>query len=222
MWKEAKKMNAEDQQSDADLKLQQYLRRKTTRFAPQLKLQSSWEQPQTSWMFEVSFFFSEEAKAHYGIEDGEPDPSYMCIKADLPKHETTTKDFYFFGTQMSRPVYRNYAGDCELQFWLRGNKNKIGNEGDSTKRRALLDILTHRKIDTLDGNFPHLEFERIFSKIWITLKTIDGGTFKVFVLENPTITSVDTGGSVSYDSEEGLKLSVTVHYDHWSTQYERG
>lgn len=222
MWKEAKKMNAEDQQSAADLKLQQYLRKKTVRFAPQLKLQSSWEQPQTSWMFEVQFFFSNEAKARYGIEDGEPDPSYMCIKADLPKHETTTKDFYFFGSQISRPVYRNYSGDCELQFWLRGNKNKIGSESDATKRKALLDILAQRRDDIVNGDYHHEEFENLFSHIWITLRTIDGAAFKTFVLENPTITSVDTGGSVSYDSEDGLKLSVTVHYDHWSTQHERG
>ena len=218
MWKEAKGFNAEDLHNASDEKLGQYLKSKQTQFAPQYKMQPSWDQPQTSWMFEVDFFFTNEAKARYNLDDVSTDPTFMCVKADLPKFETKTKEFFFLGSKMTKAICRDYSGDSELQFWLRGNTNKLGQDDPSTNKKALLDVLAHKRIDTLQYDYTHPEFEPMFSFIWITLRTIDGRIYKRFVLENPVITNVDTGGSVSYDSEDGLKLSMTIHYDHWSVQ----
>lgn len=217
MWKEAKGFEASDTHNVADEKFGQYLKNKTVKFAPQLRLQPSWNQPQTSWMFNVVLELTNEAKQRYGMDVIPTDPSFLCIKADIPKFESQTKDFYFFGSKMTKNIFRDYSGDTTLEFWLRGSETKTGIDTPS-KKRALIDMLIPKEQPfVIDDLYPHKEFENIFASIQIVLLKVDGTIFKVFELENPIITNVEFG-SVSYDSEDGLKISLSVHYDHWSAR----
>lgn len=218
MWKDAKGFEASDLHNAGDEKLGQFLANKAVKnFTPQLKLQSSWNQPQTSWMFEVVLQASEEAKARYGIDDVTTDPTFMCIKADLPHFESQTKEFYFFGSKITKNICRDYSGETTLEFWLRSSEAKIGSDTPNSKK-ALIDLLAPKRVGfVVSDDFPHKELETLFSRIQIRLLKIDGSVFRAFELENPIITNVELG-SVSYDGEDGLKIEMTVHYDYWSAQ----
>lgn len=219
MWKTAKGFDAADIHKANDEKLAQYIKNKPNQnFAPQKTfMQSSWSQPQTSWMFEVVLQLSAEAQKKYGVYDISTNPSFVCISADIPKYESTTKQFYFFGSSMTKNIYRNYSGETTLQFWLRSSEAKLDSSSPSRKT-ALIDVLAPKQWSFDEADFyPHKELMQLFSKIQIKLLKVDGSEFRTFDLENPIVTNVEFG-NVSYEDDTGLKISMTVHYDHWSVK----
>lgn len=216
MWKKAKGFDAADIHKANDEKFAQYIKNKPNHGFKPLKM-DSWNQPQTSWMFNVVLELSSLVKARYNISDISTDPSFVCISADIPKFESSTKQFYFFGSSMTKNIYRNYSGETTLQFWLRGSETKLDSSTPSRKP-ALIDLLAPKdRPFSVDDSYPHKELEQPFSKIQIILRKADMSEFRTFDLENPIVTNVEFG-SASYEDDAGLKISMTVHYDHWSVK----
>lgn len=217
MWKTAKKFEASDIHKENDEKLAQYIKNKPDNGFKPLRMQPSWNQPQTSWMFEVVLQLSVVAEKRYGVSNIATDPTFVCISADIPKYESTTKQFFFFGSSMSKNIYRNYSGETTLQFWLRGSEIKLDSD-DPSKKIALIDILAPKRDSiAVDDSYPHKELMQLFSQIQIKLLKADGSIFRTFDLENPIVTNVEFG-NVSYEDDAGMKISMTVHYDYWSVK----
>ena len=68
---------------------------------------------------------------------------------------------------------------------------------------------------TFIENFTHDEFTQVFDKIDIIVMNIDGSTFRKIRLYNPTIQEFSFAGEMSYEGEEGLRWTLSVHYDAW-------
>ena len=56
---------------------------------------------------------------------------------------------------------------------------------------------------------------QVFDKIDIIVMNIDGSTFRKIRLYNPTVQEFAFAGEMSYEGEEGLRWTLTVHYDAW-------
>lgn len=170
--------------------------------------------PQQSWMFDVAFYFTSAAERKYNLKRDqiETDPSFKCIKADLPKMQFATKEFFFLGSKKTIPIYKDPSGETTLEFWLQSDIVKIGDQ-EIYYENDLLSILIG---EDADDDYFHPEFDDpLFETIEIVLRNSDGSPSKKIRLLNPVVTNIETGGSVSYDSEDGLKVTLTVHYDDW-------
>lgn len=179
-------------------------------FKPALKMNGSLASPVPNWMFNVTFLFNPMAKRRFSINENDVNDSFQCIGADLPGFEGSTKEVFFLGTKKSFVINRDYSGDTTLEFWLRDSAKLDDHPANKTQ---LLDVLVPKSL-TAD-NFDHYEFFPLFDAILLEVLNQDGSRFKMYKLIHPQVTGIEHGGSLSYEGEEGLKLTVTVHYDMW-------
>lgn len=169
--------------------------------------------PVPTWMFKVYFYFGQDFIRKNNLPaDTTSLDSFTCIKVDLPKFTINQKTVSFLGTSMNVNVYRDLSGETTLDFWCAANE-KTGKNSDGIIN--FMDTVLPGNDGTLTDHFRHDEFMQVFDTIDIIVMNIDGSTFRKIRLYNPTIQEFTFAGEMSYEGEEGLRWTLTVHYDAW-------
>jgi hypothetical protein len=169
--------------------------------------------PVPTWMFQVYFYFGQDFISKNDIPtDTTSLDSFTCIKVDLPKFTINQKTVSFLGASMNVNVYRDLSGETTLDFWCAANE-KTGRNPDGIIN--FMDAVLPGHDGTLTDYFRHDEFMQVFDKIDIIVMNIDGSTFRKIRLYNPTVQEFNFAGEMSYEGEEGLRWTLTVHYDAW-------
>lgn len=181
---------------------------------PSLKVNGGMAAPATSWLFNVKFFLNDDAAAEYGLRDDNVNESFVCISTDLPRMEAATKDLYFFGTKKSFVISRDYSCDLSMEFWMRDG-SKIDNKS-KTNNTDLIEYIKGDMLSTRPESMNHQEFVNHFNKIEIEVLNMDGSLFKTYTIFEPKVTGFEHSTSLSYDGEDGMKLSMTIHTDYWT------
>ena len=170
--------------------------------------------PLSNFIFKVNFFLDATDKIYslgYKL-DNDTDRSMIAIKADLPTFETQLVQKHFLGSEKSFPVIRKNGGDTTLEFYTH-------TETDENAFVVYNFFKTFIKSVELDYHpFIHKEFLTVFNKIDIVLGDKANGSPKyTYHLFNCIPTKIDSG-NVSYESQDALKYTMSVHYDDWSVE----
>lgn len=170
--------------------------------------------PVPNWLFDVKFQWSKWAKETFDIADGDNlNDSFKCIKADLPEYSQATKEVWYFGTKKTFVIGRDMSGETVLEFWLR--KSAQLKDDDDNNKLELLDVLVPDRSMNRQDKYQHYEWVRLFDAIEINMLNIDTDVHRTYKLINPIVTNFSHSGELNYEGEEGLKISITVHYDMW-------
>ena len=167
--------------------------------------------PLTSWIFRVRFYYlgANGLQNDFQYQLNQPaDISSIPIKADLPKFETKYVTQKFFGSEKSYPILRKYGGDTTLEFYV------------FTARSDNAFILHYFLKDYMKadlngaGLYYHKEFGKAFDQIDIEIYNRTDNHIYSYRLKNCIATNFDDG-SLSYESDDIVKFTLTVHYDDW-------
>lgn len=179
----------------------------------QFQMHGGMASPIPNWLFEVRFYWTQWAKDEFDIDDVSNNDTFKCIKADLPGYEQTTKEVWFLGTKKTFVIGRDMSGETVLDFWLR-KPSQIKDDSDGDKLE-LLDVLVPDRSMNRQDKYKHYEWVRLFDAIDIRILNIDTDEYRTYKLINPIVTNFSHSGELNYEGEEGLKISITVHYDMW-------
>lgn len=167
--------------------------------------------PMNNFIFRVSFLLDgTERKNSLGfVLDNDTDRSMIAIRADLPSFETTLIQKHFLGSEKSFPVIRKHGGDTTLEFYVHTDPHE--------NNFVVYNFFKQFKNASPSNSYYfHKEFLTIFNKIdIITGDRAGGNTTYIYHLLNCIVTKVDTG-SLTYEGQDALKYTMTVHYDDWS------
>lgn len=174
-------------------------------------LQKPPSSPMNNYIFRVSFFLDEiyrDKSLGYTL-DNDSDRSMIAIKVDLPSFETSLVQKHFLGSEKSFPVLRKHGGETTLEFYA---------HTDPHENNFVVYNFFKQFKDASPANayFYHKEFNTIFNRIEITTGDRAGGnaTYK-YHLKNCIVTKIETG-TLTYEGQDALKYSMTVHYDDWT------
>lgn len=174
-------------------------------------LQKPTSSPMNNYIFRVSFFLDEiyrDKSLGYTL-DNDSDRSMIAIKVDLPSFETSLVQKHFLGSEKSFPVLRKHGGETTLEFYA---------HTDPHENNFVVYNFFKQFKDASPANayFYHKEFNTIFNRIEIITGDRAGGneTYK-YHLRNCIVTKIETG-TLTYEGQDALKYSMTVHYDDWT------
>jgi len=179
--------------------------------------------PVPNWLFNVTFRISNNTVLENKLNELE------CVNITLPENETTTAEVHFFGTSMTVPVNRKYAGEVTAEFF-----DKVG-------RDSLINMITHgvntKTIDKVAqaDKSPFRRREEFIHKIdnividvfpMNVLSKVKGESqegivrniYKRYTLYNPIITKFNYTEGLDASGESALRYSITIHYDYWSIE----
>lgn len=167
--------------------------------------------PLSNYIFRVNFHLDsiyKDKSLGYSLNN-DTDRSMIAIKADLPSFETSIIQKHFLGSEKSFPVLRKHGGDTTLEFYTHTDPHE--------NNFVVYNFFKQFKNATpSNSNYIHKEFTMIFNRIEIVVGDRAGGneTYR-YHLRNCIVTKVDTG-SLTYEGQEALKYTMTVHYDDWT------
>lgn len=171
--------------------------------------------PLPNYIFRVTFGSSKgDGTTNEGgyLLDNDNDPSMIAYSVTLPTFDTKIVTKKFLGTEKSFPVYRSNAGETTLEFYTHSDQW----ENDFIVVNFFKDIE-----DKISKQYYHDENYSYFDYINIYLCDITTrNVVYIYKLENCIVTKIDQG-SLSYESSEAIKYSMTVHYDNWYIQDTR-
>lgn len=175
--------------------------------------------PQASYLFKVCFY-GDENDAGEVIDmllDVNNNDEAVSMTATLPKAQVKTVTQWYKGTPKTRVVNMDRSGDTNLTFVVR--RTGFGRLTD-------LFNVTGYDIES-DFEFNHDEFFRNFSKIKIYLLKSNNikptkllnksNRTMTYTLYNCVVTNFEFG-ELSYESNDYIKMTATVHYDYWSAE----
>ena len=170
--------------------------------------------PLSNFIFRVNFHLDATESVHslgYKL-DNDTDRSMIAIKADLPTYETQLVQKHFLGSEKSFTILRKNGGDTTLEFYAHTNVN----ENNFIVYNFFKTF--NKEVETEYHPFVHKEFLTIFNKIDIVVgDKADGSERYTYHLFNCIPTKVDSG-SLTYEGQEALKFTMSVHYDDWSVE----
>ena len=177
--------------------------------------------PMSNYVFGVKFYYDDyDIKGNRIQPDqngmgydlsSDSDRSMIAIKVDLPSFETQLDQKHYLGTEKSFPILRKYGGDTTLEFYTHTDPhennfivyNFFKKFSDKTQMQQ-------------QNKYYHKEFITIFNQIEISVgDRPDGNEVYLYYLNNCIVTKIDMG-SLTYEGQEIMKYSMTVHYDDWS------
>jgi len=158
--------------------------------------------PQPGWLFDIYFLSKHGEDLKEEIKDLRP------ISIDLPKYETVLVTQSFLGTEKSFPINRKYSGDTSMEFYIRVEDNNKG----------IYNFLARLQQNQM--TFPHLERDRTFDKIRLTMRDRRLNSTTSYTFMNCIITNFEMG-QMSYEGEEMIKCTLSYHYDFWEKDSEK-
>lgn len=177
--------------------------------------------PMSNYVFGVKFYYDDYDMKGNRIQpdmnglsydlNNDTDRSMIAIRVDLPTFDTQLVQKHFLGTEKSFPILRKYGGDTTLEFYT---------HTDPHENNFIVYNFFKRFADKTQlqqqNKFYHKEFITVFNQIEISVgDRPDGNEVYLYYLNNCIVTKIDTG-SLTYEGQEALKYSMTVHYDDWS------
>ena len=174
-------------------------------------LQKPPSSPMNNYIFRVSFFLDEiyrDKSLGYTL-DNDTDRSMIAIKVDLPSFDTSLVQKHFLGSEKSFPILRKHGGETTLEFYAHTDPHE--------NNFVVYNFFKQFKnASPSNSHFFHKEFNTIFNRIEITTGDRAGGneTYK-YHLRNCIVTKIETG-TLTYEGQDALKYSMTVHYDDWT------
>ena len=169
--------------------------------------------PMNNYIFRVAFFldavYNDKSLGYKLLND--TDRSMIAIKVDLPTFETQLIQKHFLGSEKSFPILRKYGGETTLEFYTHTDPH----ENNFIVYNFFKQF---EKATPSNSMYFHKEFNMIFNKIDITTGDRAGGNQTyIYHLLNCIVTKIETG-NLTYEGQEALKYSMTVHYDDWTIE----
>lgn len=167
--------------------------------------------PMNNYIFRVNFHLDSiynNQSLGYTL-DNDTDRSMIAIKADLPAFETSIVQKHFLGSEKSYPILRKYGGDTTIEFYTHTDPHE--------NNFIVYNFFKQLKNATPSNSYYyHKEFNIIFNRIEIVVGDRAGGNpTYIYHLRNCIVTKVDTG-ALTYEGQDALKYTMTVHYDDWT------
>jgi hypothetical protein len=161
--------------------------------------------PLASWIFTVEFFAGIKSVKIVTVPD---DISAIPIKVDLPSYDTQIVTQKFFGTEKSFVIGRKHGGDTTLEF----NTYSVQKENEFIIKNFIKEwngIFLNG-----DGSYARKEFNVIFDKISVSVYNRTDQKLYSYVFINCIPIKLEQG-TLSYESEDKVKFTLSIHYDDW-------
>lgn len=154
--------------------------------------------PVPNWLFNVTFRVPSNLELENSLNTLE------CISIGLPESETVTAEAHFFGSSMTVPVKRKFAGETTAEFFdKKGSKD------------SLVAMLTNS--GDVDPFETRKEFSYRIDKVMIDVYPMNvKRIYRRYALYNPVITKFSYSEGLDAAGESALKYSVSLHYDYWT------
>lgn len=162
--------------------------------------------PVVNYLYSIQFFTD---NLYSPLELNDVDQTdKIAIKIDLPEFDVSYVTRKFLGQEKSFPIYRKNSGDTTLEFYM---------HSDVSENKFCYAFFKH-----LYEEYKHNEFDYLFNKIEVKLHSKENTTklgtdefLYKYTYMNCIVTKI-TQGSLSYDSGELLKYSMSIHFDDWT------
>lgn len=193
--------------------------------------------PQQSWMYKV-FFAVNDAKlfelynySNFPKADDLNSLTYEIqpISCSLPTEETHTAEQFYLGTKRTVTTYKDRSGECTMEFYYRDISISVELDDPTSvtnKNVSFFNLLTLARYvcsepttEQIIKKPVHSELlNPLFNKITISLFNADTSAANDYILVNPIITNIEHSGDLSYESEDLVKWTITIHYDWWESR----
>lgn len=178
--------------------------------------------PQPTWLFKTEFYFDEDSPVIVAnetifnkIKDCNGQVELQPISCSLPTEEVHTAEQFFLGTKKTVTIYRDRSGECTMEFYYRNPST----DSNGDKVNYSFFFLIAGAGGVYQGGMPKKKHTELgappIRSIHILLLNPDASSNTKYVLFNPVITNIEHASEMSYESEDVLKWTMTIHYDDW-------
>lgn len=190
--------------------------------------------PQLSWMYKVFFdvddtVFTAYNNSYFPEELNSLTYEIQPISCSLPTEETHTAEQFYLGTKRTVTTYKDRSGECTMEFYYRDISISVELDDPTSvtnKNVSFFNLLalansvdSSQTTEQIIKKPIHSELLKpLFRKITISLFNADTSAANDYVLVNPIITNIEHSGDLSYESEDLVKWTITIHYDWWESR----
>lgn len=190
--------------------------------------------PQLSWMYKVFFDVDDTVFTAYNNSNFPEELTSLTyeiqpISCSLPTEETHTAEQFYLGTKRTVTTYKDRSGECTMEFYYRDISISVELDDPTSvtnKNVSFFNLLalansadSSQTTEQIIKKPIHSELLKpLFRKITIRLFNADTSEANDYILVNPIITNIEHSGDLSYESEDLVKWTITIHYDWWESR----
>lgn len=159
--------------------------------------------PQRTDLFSVVFYDSTGFSYRYSTPESS---EFFAFRSGLPKQSNVLAKRWYFGTYRRDVINSDRGGEIPIEFYLRSAR------GYNLKLFQFMGMPIGEEFLDEEQRYKHVEFNKRFDRIELTLRSSSFKNGTVFTLYNCNVKDLDLNEVDAQDSNV-LRLTATVSYD---------